>query len=848
MPALRFLRRQFAFGDDDLPLPSCMGLVSRLLLITALVASLMVIRDVDFAEDTSSCSSDEDGVEKVQAIRILAIILIALLSLTTFVLMLLFLHSLRGTIVDSAERSLVIPLLKSVVFLVSSEGIAALAGLGPALRSVPHGCKGIADKDLHLTFLVVRLVIVAVLVMATFFFTCGFLTVTNKRTNYTYHQGSSGSYSSLDSNSRPLRDFNGDDDLDLEDQAMFFVDVEHATDSEGMSMSVTRLDWEKRCRRWCRCFQIITCNIFGSSYHEVTDETYRDVANVMARFFKGMDVVPSDLIAALCLLRAEQRSKEKAAVDALLKSQTSGRTLRHEIEQEITQHVEADHEQSVHEWLWSAENLKYKARTLLRIQHISEARIAVDADARQLLAEANHFAPYMLAIYGKLLYTYMNIVTGPCQLLCGEHCKFCLGLAARKRKRRTSDDNISSLRQTHSSDFSQNMLDDDCCGLNYSALQRSAIGGRDPVFVFASFGNRPHFLPYSIGVDEETRTVVLAVRGTLSASDMLVDAVVIPQSLQASAERWGFSGMIGEESYAHSGMLRTAENMRKDIEERHILHTLLLGAREANASYGSFNSNHAQHDQADPERSLPNRPSARMNVHDLSDLPDCRGYNLKVVGHSLGAGVASILSLMLQDAFPGLTCLAYSPPGCVFDFELACRSEAWIKSIFVGSDLIPHSSWGSLMRLRGQMMEMLRRSKVNKAKAIRSAILNTPAEDLLYPEDGVPETFARRQLAIRIEQLRKQTEGSDFLNRTPMFCPGKLLHIMRIDTVQEGMCSSRDEFMPTWVRDRRTLHEFDLGSSTRMALDHFPDVSASVIDRVAKEFASLDDRFHGFHV
>ncbi|GBG29982.1 Sn1-specific diacylglycerol lipase alpha [Hondaea fermentalgiana] len=838
--ALRFLRRQFAFGEDDLPLPSCLGLVARLLLVTTLAASVLAVRGLDASSaGLPACTSDEDGVEKVADLKTLAYVLGAVLLVTTLVLLLVFFHSLRGTIIDAEDRALVSPLLRAVFVLVAIEGVIALVGISPSFRVAPEGCDGVPDSDMRLAFVAIRAAVCTVWIMSVFFFTCGFLTVSNKRVHYSYHQAS-----------RPLRGLHGvgessrdrlADDADLEDQGAYYVDVEHATDSDGMSMSVTRLDWERRCRRWCKCFQILTCNIFGSSYHEATDETYRDVANVMARFFKGMDVVPSDLIAALCLLRAEQRSKEKAAVNAIVASESSGRIARDELERELTQNQDLEHEQSVHDWLWSAKNINYKARTLLRVQHISESRLAVDAEARSMLAEANHFAPYMLAIYGKLLYTYMNIVTGPCQLLCGEPCRNCLSLAAIKTSRSSgggSGDGDLNRPALRARSFSHNMLDDDCCSLNYSALLRSTAGSRKPVFVFASFGNRPHFLPYSIGVDEESQTVVLAVRGTLSASDMLVDAVVIPKSLQSTAQRWGFTDLIRTESYAHSGMLLTAENLRKDIEDRGILHALLLGATSPNASYGSFEQ------EAEGEE----RPSAAFNVDRFADLPDCRGYKLKVVGHSLGAGVASILSLMLKDAFPGLSCLAYSPPGCVFDYELACRSEAWISSIFVGSDLIPHSSWRSLMRLRAQMMEMLRRSKVNKTKAIRSAFLDTPAQDLLYPEDGVPDTFARRQLALRIEQLRKQAEGSDFLNRTPMFCPGKLLHVMRIDTFKDGTCSSHDEFLPVWVRDRRSLHEFDLSSSTRMALDHFPDVSASIIDRVAKEFASLDDRFQGFHV
>lgn len=43
-------------------------------------------------------------------------------------------------------------------------------------------------------------------------------------------------------------------------------------------------------------------------------------------------------------------------------------------------------------------------------------------------------------------------------------------------------------------------------------------------------------------------------------------------------------------------------------------------------------------------------------------------YQLVVVGHSLGAGVASVLALLfkLENKYRAMACYAYSPPGCLF--------------------------------------------------------------------------------------------------------------------------------------------------------------------------------------
>ena len=52
-------------------------------------------------------------------------------------------------------------------------------------------------------------------------------------------------------------------------------------------------------------------------------------------------------------------------------------------------------------------------------------------------------------------------------------------------------------------------------------------------------------------------------------------------------------------------------------------------------------------------------------------------YKLVVTGHSLGAGAASILSVLLKPAYPHLRCFAYSPPGCIFRYTYSTEPDRW---------------------------------------------------------------------------------------------------------------------------------------------------------------------------
>jgi len=56
----------------------------------------------------------------------------------------------------------------------------------------------------------------------------------------------------------------------------------------------------------------------------------------------------------------------------------------------------------------------------LYVNNFENSHVALDDEAKRLLASAAAFAPFMLAIYGKLLFTYMNLITGPCNLMCPE--------------------------------------------------------------------------------------------------------------------------------------------------------------------------------------------------------------------------------------------------------------------------------------------------------------------------------------------------------------------------------------------------------------------------------------------
>ncbi|XP_078433233.1 uncharacterized protein LOC144704627 isoform X2 [Wolffia australiana] len=79
-------------------------------------------------------------------------------------------------------------------------------------------------------------------------------------------------------------------------------------------------------------------------------------------------------------------------------------------------------------------------------------------------------------------------------------------------------------------------------------------------------------------------------------------------------------------------------------------------------------------------------------------------YKIKIIGHSLGAGTAALLTYILreQPEFSSITCVAFGPAACL-TFELAESGRDFITSIIYGSDMVPTISPASIDDLRAEV-------------------------------------------------------------------------------------------------------------------------------------------------
>jgi len=165
-------------------------------------------------------------------------------------------------------------------------------------------------------------------------------------------------------------------------------------------------------------------------------------------------------------------------------------------------------------------------------------------------------------------------------------------------------------------------------GRNLQCLRASSIPNvRVEDIRYTQFHHGIHRTPYAIVCDHSWQSIVVSIRGSASIEDMLTDFTMKPAELKEIGEQYGFEGA---DRYCHRGVLDRVLWIYDDIQRNSNLEHLLSG----------------------------------------KDLT-CKGYRLRVTGHSLGAACAALLTLLLRVTYKRVKCLAFSPPGCTVCYNLS---------------------------------------------------------------------------------------------------------------------------------------------------------------------------------
>ncbi|KAI8851540.1 Alpha/Beta hydrolase protein [Chytridium lagenaria] len=267
-----------------------------------------------------------------------------------------------------------------------------------------------------------------------------------------------------------------------------------------------------------------------------------------------------------------------------------------------------------------------------------------------------------------------------------------------------------------------------------------------------NISNQLFLSPYFIVYDPDTDSIIIAIRGTFSIADVLVDLKFdlaefdIPELEDTKGGHW-----------AHSGMLRTARNIVADVEKEDVLRPVLT----------------------DPES-------------------DYFGCPLVVTGHSLGAGVAALVASLLRAQYPTACCYAYEPPGCLLSSRAAKHFESFCTSVVMGDDIVPRTSRNSLEFLKSDLARLIGSCDVPKWRVFQSLLKESKKkgdEEEDVEKGRIPKT--PRELLDRLMARKAGDEDEEMLRRavehfierddafkvervvqfTPMFVPGRILYI-----------------------------------------------------------------------
>ncbi len=478
--------------------------------------------------------------------------------------------------------------------------------------------------------------------------------------------------------------------------------------------------WDRRCKLLFCCVN-----------EDGNKNSFNEVAQLFTEFFRDLDVVPSDIVAGLVLLRRSQKRRRAAIV--------------------------AQEDNDVVEFL---SGVPITPRTQF---------LDLNADSEELVMfnKVVHFMCYALAAYGWPMYMMMNAGTGLCKIMPYLNCCCCCKGCCGKQTNRSST------------------LNDNCCDCNIAAL-RKLTSVKDMDLVYATYHVGVGETPFFIAVDHEEQKVVISVRGTLSLHDVLTDLNADCELLPVDPPKEDWMG--------HKGMVQAAAYIKRKIKDE----LLLSGAFGLDVSRGT------EH------------------------------YDLVIVGHSLGAGTAAILAILMYQEFPSLHCYAFSPPGGLLSATCREETKSFITSVVVGKDVVPRIGLAQLEALRQDLINQIKHSKVPKWKTIGTGLACCGGGG----DDSVEMTDSQIEMhALMKEQKEKQhfvhPRDSEIAltSHTPLFLPGRIIHVAR--NHPEGSDRPCSRIKPIYKAFWADCDDFDeVIISPTMANDHMPDNVMEALQKV----------------
>ncbi|KAK2913390.1 hypothetical protein Q8A67_001789 [Cirrhinus molitorella] len=482
---------------------------------------------------------------------------------------------------------------------------------------------------------------------------------------------------------------------------------------------------EGQASSWSRRLKFFMC---CTRAKDTQSDAYSEVASLFAEFFRDLDIVPSDIIAGLVLLRQRQRAKRASILD-----QANNDVLAFLSGIPVTR------------------NTRY-----LDLKNSSEMA---------MYKEVCYYMLFAMAAYGWPVYLLRKPACGLCRLISTCSC----------------NTSVSGSRLSQSITVEE----DNCCGCNVLAIRRQFLDRdlKEVQIVYTSCHDAVYETPFFVAVDHAKKKVVISIRGTLSPKDALTDLTGDSERLPVEEQHGTWLG--------HKGMVYSAEYIKKKLEQEMIL----------SQAFG--------------------RDLGKGTMH----------YGLVIVGHSLGAGTAAILSFLLRPQYPSLQCYSYSPPGGLLSEDAMEYSKEFVTSVVLGKDLVPRIGLSQLEGFRRHLLEVLQKSDKPKWRVIAGGTKCIPKSELPMDDEAPVSqgvTPSNSRLWLHPSDLSIALSAS-----TPLYPPGRVIHVVHNHPPE--MCCGQEE--PTYSAlwgDNKAFDEVII--SPAMLNEHMPHVVMDGLNKVLENY------------
>ena len=350
--------------------------------------------------------------------------------------------------------------------------------------------------------------------------------------------------------------------------------------------------WLLRLSKLCAFARCCSCAVLGGK--DVEDSDIEGAAKLFTLFFHHsgfLDVVPSDVLAGMLLVRVQQIDALNQAEQEWSMSSRKGTPLGlynngtvnpEGINLDVVGTQPLSPQSSLHLGTQStssgqqspltstisgqqsplASNLSMRRGTsymqsgqflegdgrgdIARSAKVQSRRTLspLDKGDRELMSNICYYAEYALSSYSIFL-AFMYPLTCSCRL-----CLSCL----------TNYGNHASIIEG-----------DGCCGQHKAAAQYQIRNKKKGELVYGTFKNTVLLSPYCIFLDHEKHTVVLSIRGTMSMEDAALDMKIEPVDISNKMKDWGYTCP----DIPYRAFLESAIHIRKHIDNEGTLEKVL---------------------------------------------------------------------------------------------------------------------------------------------------------------------------------------------------------------------------------------------------------------------------------